>query len=295
MGVIIKTTASRGFCFGVRRALKIVEKVARERGGIETLGDVAHNPKVMGELAGLGCRVASGVDDIRGKAVVTSTHGLAPERLEELRTRQIEIIDTTCPFVRRTQTAARKLARAGFLVVVYGETEHPEVKGILGWAGGRGLATLDTRFLASLSPWPRRLGVVSQTTQVPAQFRRFLKQMVDAAFTQNSEFRFIDTICHDIRERQTQATTLAAGVDLMFVIGGHNSANTRYLTRLCSRLTKTYQVASAEEIQPSWLSGHQRIGVVTGASTPEQTLDETLARLAELTTRPGQQAISPGR
>jgi 4-hydroxy-3-methylbut-2-enyl diphosphate reductase len=283
----IEKAAKCGFCFGVRRALEIVEKAARERGGVEMLGAVVHNSKVMQELAGLGCRVASSVDDIQGSVVVTSAHGIAPERLEELKARRIEIIDTTCPFVRRAQTAARKLARAGFFVVVYGEPEHPEVKGILGWAGGRGLATLDTRFLSSLRPLPRRLGVLSQTTQVPAQFRRFVKKLIDEAFTQDSELRFIDTICHDIRERQTQAARLAARVDLMLVIGGHNSANTRHLARLCSRITKTYQVALAEEVQPSWLKGHQRVGVVTGASTPAQTLEEILARLGELTASPG--------
>lgn len=287
MSAKIKKAEKCGFCFGVRRALEIVEKAARERGGVEMLGAVVHNSKVMRELAGLGCRVASSVDDIQGSVVVTSAHGIAPERLEELKARRIEIIDTTCPFVRRAQTAARKLARAGFLVVVYGEPEHPEVKGILGWAGGRGLATLDTRFLSSLRPLPRRLGVLSQTTQVPAQFRRFVKKLIDEAFTQDSELRFIDTICHDIRERQAQAAELASRVDLMLVIGGHNSANTRHLARLSSRITRTYQVASADEVRPSWLEGHQRVGVVTGASTPAQTLEEILARLTELTASPG--------
>ncbi len=287
MGLRIERIERSGFCFGVRRALEIVGRAAREHGGVEALGAVVHNLKVMQGLAESGCRVASSVDDIQGNVVVTSAHGVAPEQLEELKARRIEIIDTTCPFVRRAQTVAKKLVRDGFLVVVYGEPEHPEVKGILGWAGGRGLATLDTRFLSSLDPLPRRLGVLSQTTQVPARFQRFVKRLVDEAFTQDSELRFVDTICHDIRERQVQAAGLAARVDLMLVIGGHHSANTIHLAQLCSRITRTYQVASAEEVQPSWLKEHQRIGVVTGASTPEQTLNEILDRLAELTASPG--------
>ncbi|MFA5315865.1 MAG: 4-hydroxy-3-methylbut-2-enyl diphosphate reductase [Dehalococcoidales bacterium] len=287
MTVIIEKAAQVGFCFGVGRALEIVERMARERGGIEMLGAVVHNSRVMEELESLGCRVARGPDDVRGSAVVTSAHGIAPEMLKELKARRIEVIDTTCPFVRRAQTAARKLARDGFLVVVYGEAAHPEVKGILGWAGGRGLATLDTGFLASLHPQPRRLGVVSQTTQVPARFQRFIKKLVSEAFTQNSEFRLVDTICHDIRQRQAQAAELAGRVNLMIVVGGRESANTRYLASLCSRITMTHRVASAGEIKPPWLQGHQRIGIASGASTPEITLAEVMARVKELTAGTG--------
>ncbi|MFH0941710.1 MAG: 4-hydroxy-3-methylbut-2-enyl diphosphate reductase [Chloroflexota bacterium] len=291
----IEKAGQSGFCFGVGRALEIVEKAARERGGVEMLGSVVHNDRVMAELENLGCRVARAPDDIRGAAVVTSAHGITPELLREFKERGIEVIDTTCPFVRRAQTAARKLARAGFFVVVYGEAAHTEVKGILGWAGGRGLAALDTRFLASLQPLPRRLGVVSQTTQMPARFQRFIKKLVSEAFTQNSEFRLVDTICYDIRERQAQAADLAARVDLMIIVGGRESANTRHLARLCSRITRTHRVAEAREIRPSWLRGHRHIGVAGGASTPQSSLAEVLARLRELTAGSGSPVKSPGR
>lgn len=295
MGIKIEKAAQNGFCFGVGRTLEIVEKVARERGGVEMLGSVVHNDRVMAELESLGCRVARAPDDIRGGTVVTSAHGITPAMLKELKERGIEVIDTTCPFVRRAQTAARKLAGAGFFVVVFGEAAHPEVKGILGWADGRGLATMDTRFLASLQPLPRRIGVVSQTTQVPAQFQRFIKKLVSEAFTQNSEFRLVDTICHDIRERQAQAAELAARVDLMIIVGGRESANTRHLARLVSRITSTHRVASAGEIKPSWLRGHRHIGVAGGASTPQSSLAEVLARIEELTSGTGSPAKSPGR
>jgi len=285
MAVKMEKAAHSGFCFGVGRALEIVEKAARERGGIETLGAVVHNARVTAELEKLGCRAASGPDDIRGRAVVTSAHGISPELLKALKARRIEVIDTTCPSVRRAQTAARRLARDGFLVVVYGEAAHPEVKGILGWAGGQGIATMDTKFLSSLKPLPRRIGVVSQTTQVPAHFQRFIKKLVSEAFTQNSEFRLVDTICHDIRERQAQAARLAKRVDLMLIVGGRESANTRHLARLVSRITPTHRVASAKEIRPSWINGKQRIGVAGGASTPESALEEVLARLKELASK----------
>ncbi len=199
--MIIEKAAKTGFCLGVRRAINTLERVAREHGGVETLGAVVHNQQVLNKLAEIGVSVASDISEIKGDTVVTSTHGVSPALEEEIRSRHITVISTTCPFVRRAHVAARRLAQSGFLVVVYGEADHPEVKGILGWAKGKGIATLDENFLNRLDPIPRRLGVLSQTTQIPASFAEFTKKLIDCAFTKDSEIRIIDTICHDIRER----------------------------------------------------------------------------------------------
>jgi len=278
----IEKTSELGFCFGVRRAISILEKVARERGGVETLGAIVHNQQVLDKLSEIGVRVAGSIDDIRGSSVVTSAHGVSPELQAELQARRIDIIDTTCPFVRRAQRAARKLARAGFSVIVYGDAEHPEVKGILGWAGGKGLATLDEEFVSRLEPLPRRLGILSQTTRIPAHFTRFAGRLIEAAFTRDSEVRVIDTICHDIRRRQAAAVDLARGVDLMVIIGGRDSANTHRLAELCSAVTPTYLVETADEIEPSWLQDKHHIGVTAGASTAGPTINEVLTRLETL-------------
>ncbi len=268
-----------GFCFGVKRAIDVLEKVARERGGVETLGAVVHNRQVLQKLAAIGVKVARNVDDIRGDVVVTSSHGISPQLEEEIKDRNIEIISTTCPFVLRAQVAARRLAEAGFLVIIYGDAEHPEVRGILGWTKGRGLAALDDKFIARLDQIPRRIGILSQTTQVPAYFTDFVKKLIDTAFIRDSEMRIIDTICHDIRERQAAAIELAGQMDLMLVVGGHHSANTNRLAELCSQVTETYLIETAAEIQPSWLEGKRRIGVTAGASTDEQTVNEVLKSL----------------
>ena len=278
----IEKTSELGFCFGVRRAITILEKVARECGGAETLGAIVHNQQVLDKLSEIGVRVAGSIDDIRGNSVVTSAHGVSPELRTELQARQIDIIDTTCPFVQRAQRAARKLARAGFSVIVYGDAEHPEVKGILGWAGGEGLATLDEGFVNSIEPLPRRLGILSQTTQIPARFAHFAGRLIEAAFTRDSEVRVIDTICHDIRRRQAAAVDLARGVDLMVIIGGRDSANTHRLAELCSVVTPTYLVETAGEIERSWLQGKHHIGVTAGASTAGPTINEVLIRLETL-------------
>jgi 4-hydroxy-3-methylbut-2-enyl diphosphate reductase len=280
--VKIGKTREIGFCYGVKRAINILEKVARERGGVETLGAVVHNQQVLQRLAEIGVRVVQSIDKIQGDTVAISSHGVSPQMEEEIRARHINIIDTTCPFVHRVQIAARRLAKSGFWVIIYGDADHTEVRSVLGWAEGRGLATLDEKVIVKLDPLPRRLGVLSQTTQIPAHFTEFVKRLIDSAFTRDSELRIIDTICHDIRRRQAEALDLAGSVDLMLVIGGHGSANTNRLAELCSKATETHLIETAEEISPSWFQGKKRIGVTSGASTPEQTMDEVFARLEGL-------------
>jgi len=278
----IEKTGEIGFCFGVKRAIDMLEELSRERGGVETLGAVVHNQQVLQRLAESGVRVARGVKYIQGDTVAISSHGVAPEMEEELRARHIDIVDTTCPFVHRLQTAARRLAESGFFVIIYGDAGHTEVKGVLGWADGKGLATLDDEVVSRLKPLPRRIGVLSQTTQIPAHFVEFVKKLIDGAFSKDSELRIIDTICHDLRKRQAQALELARRVDLMLVIGGHGSANTNRLAELCSAATETCLVETAEEIKPSWFKGKHHIGITSGASTARADIDEVLARLKTL-------------
>jgi 4-hydroxy-3-methylbut-2-enyl diphosphate reductase len=280
--VKIEQTKAIGFCYGVKRAIELLERIAHERGGVETLGAVVHNQQVLQRLAGIGVRVAPTIDDIQGKIVAISSHGASPQIEGKLRARHIEVVNTTCPFVHRVQIAARRLARNGFFVLIYGDADHTEVKSVLGWAGGKGVATLDEKLVAKLKPLPRRLGILSQTTQIPAHFTQFVKRLIDSVFTRDSELRIIDTICHDIRRRQAEALELAGRVDLMLVIGGRGSANTNRLAELCSTVTKTYLVETAGEIKPAWFKGKKNIGITSGASTAEQTIDEVLTRLEGL-------------
>ena len=282
MPLRIEKAAATGFCIGVKRAIDTLEKIALERGQVETLGEVVHNRQVMQRLSEKGIKVASSIDDIQGNTVVISAHGVGPGIEEEIQARGIQIVNFTCAFVHRAQLAARRLARAGFFVIVYGDASHPEVKGILGWADGKGVATMDIASIAALNPLPRHLGVLSQTTQIPVYFRHFVKKLVDVALVKDAELRIIDTICHDILERQQTALELANRVDLMLVIGSHTSANTNHLTELCATVTKTFRIETAEEIQPSWLEGHRHIGVTSGTSTAEQTIDEGIEKLKTL-------------
>ncbi len=271
-----------GFCFGVRRAIDLLVEAAGKYGAIETMGAVVHNQPVVEKLEGIGITIAESIGAIKGSRVAIRSHGVSPDEEAELRARQIEIIDTTCPFVHRAQIAAKRLAEAGFFTVIFGDALHPEIKSVMGWAQGKGTATLDVEALKKLENIPRRLGVLSQTTQIPEKFNAFVKSIVDVALAKDSELRIIDTICHDIRERQAASLDLARRVDLMFVIGGHNSANTHHLFDLCAGVTQTYLVETAGEIEPPWLTGHRRAGVTSGASTDEETIDEVIAGLKSL-------------
>ena len=282
MAIRIEKAAGIGLCFGVKRAIDILERAARKHGGVETLGAVVHNQQVLQRLAEIGVRVTRGLDDIQGNTVAIGTHGVSPQLEAEIRARHINIINTTCPFVHRAQITARKLAKSGFFVIIYGDANHPEVRGVLGWANGQGEAMLDDRFIAKFDPLPRRLGVLSQTTQIPAHFTEFVKKLIDSALAKDFELRVIDTLCHDIRKRQTTALELANRVDLMLVIGSHTSANTNCLAQLCAKATTTYLVETADEIQSSWLQGQCHIGITAGASTAEQTINEVVTRLEAL-------------
>jgi len=238
-----------------------------------------HNQQVLDKLARVGVKVARSLDEVKGSVIATSSHGISPQLEEKIRARHLDIISTTCPFVNRAQVTARRLAEAGFFVVIYGEAEHPEVKGIMGWTKGKGMATLDEKSIRKLDRIPRRIGILSQTTQIPAKFTEFVRSVIEIAFSRDSEMRVIDTICHDIRERQAAAIKLANKVDLMLVVGGHSSANTNRLAELCSQIVETHLIETAREIEPSWLEGKGHIGITAGASTAEQDVAEVLARL----------------
>jgi 4-hydroxy-3-methylbut-2-en-1-yl diphosphate reductase len=268
-----------GFCFGVRRAIDILEKNVEEYGKLDTLGAVVHNEQVMQRLSKLGINVVHNINDIGSNIVAISSHGVSPETLTKLKAKNLQVLDTTCPFVRRAQLSAKRLNGAGFFVVIYGDSEHSEVKGILGWAGGYGIATTNAQDVNSVERMPRRIGILSQTTQIPEKFTEFSKNILDLVFNKDVEIRILDTVCHDIRTRQKISFELAKRVDLMLVIGGQSSANTKRLLELCSSITESHLIDTIEAIDVSWLKDKHVVGVTSGTSTSIQTIDEVIRQL----------------
>jgi 4-hydroxy-3-methylbut-2-en-1-yl diphosphate reductase len=283
MPIEIKKVNDIGFCFGVRRAISILEKVAREKGKVDTLGALVHNEKVIAELNSRGIDVVDNESEIKSSTVAISAHGVSPQVEAILKEKKVDIIDTTCPDVRRAQKTAQKLAAEGYFVVVYGEASHPEVKGIMGWADEKGLATLDIKGLAVPVTKLRQIGVISQTTQIPENFSTFVKELIDRYLAEGVEIRIINTICHGVRRRQSETFDLAKNVDLMLVIGSRTSANSQRLVELCSGVTETHLILDASDIDPQWLKDKEKVGVTSGTSTSEKSIEEVMLKLESLT------------
>jgi len=275
--VEIEKASEMGFCFGVRRAIKLIEKAARESGPLETLGDIVHNRQVVDSLAVKGIKAVPALDDVTSGTVGIASHGVRPEVIEQAKSRGLQVVDATCPFVRKAQVAAQRLGKAGFWVLVFGDAAHPEVESVLGWAGEKSSASL---YIPSSDTLPRRLGILCQTTQVSRRFAEFVAGIISDASGKTLELRIFNTICDATRKHQVAALRLAARVDLMVVVGGRNSANTNRLAKICSEVgVATYHIETAGEILPSWLKGCNRVGVTAGASTPDEVITEVIRTL----------------
>jgi 4-hydroxy-3-methylbut-2-enyl diphosphate reductase len=274
-----------GFCMGVRRAVEMMEVASGQLGPITSLGSTVHNPQVVERLRGHGVDVISSIEQVDARPVAITAHGVAPQVLRELQERGASVVDTTCPIVTRAQQWAKRLVEEGFGVIVFGDPQHKEVRGILGWADGKVLTMKDESALdAPLPDWmPSRVGVLSQTTETEAHFASFVRKLLTVHMDRVSELRVINTLCNATTSQQAATEELSAQVDLMIVVGGRESANTRHLAEVAREHgIKTYHVESADEIERAWLAGHDRVGVSAGASTPDAVIDAVVDRLHAL-------------
>jgi 4-hydroxy-3-methylbut-2-enyl diphosphate reductase len=269
-----------GTCFGVRRALDIVEKALAEHGApICTLGPVIHNPRVVADLEARGVRAVSSPAEAMGRPLVLRAHGVAPEVEDEARALGA-VHDATCPLVKRVHDIVERLAASGYDVVIAGEKGHSEVLGTLGHAPGSFVAGSAEDVLSLGSGKPTgRIGVVAQTTLE----RDVLSAICDALLDRSNELLVHNTICDATSKRQGAAAELAKVADVMLVLGGRNSANTRHLADICQgSCTSTHHVEGADEIEPSWFDGAGLIGVTAGASTPQDQIDELVSAVREM-------------
>ena len=270
-----------GFCWGVRRAIDIMEKAADEKGEIISLGPIVHNPQVVRELEGRGVRTAGDLSDGDSLPVAITAHGVGPEVLEDARSRGNEVIDTTCPIVTRSQRWAKKMTEAGFTLVIFGNPNHREVKGVLAWAGANAIAIRDGDPLPA--ELPSRLAVISQTTQSPERFAEFVSRLMQEHVGRIGELRVINTLCDVTSSQQAAARELAQEVDLVLVVGGRSSANTRHLLDVCKEEgSVAYHVEGPDELKPEWLKGCKSVGVTAGASTPDSAVESVVRQVQRL-------------
>ena len=258
-----------GFCYGVKRAIKIARENAAPDGSACTLGPIIHNPQMVERLKDEGVGTIDCLDDLKRGKVIIRSHGVGPETYERAEAMGLECVDATCPHVKKAQLSAKELAEEGRFVVIVGEKEHPEVHSIVQWAGGN-VAVIETVAEAASVPNASRLGIISQTTFSGERFREIVSALLD----KSRDIRVMRTICTATDQRQRAARELASKVDVMLVIGGKNSANTTRLAQLCAKICRTYHIETAEELRPAWFDNIEKIGITAGASTPDWIIKE---------------------
>lgn len=265
MKILINKNA--GVCWGVERAIEMAYKTVREHKHeqIVSLGPLVHNPEVVQDFRQKGVEVIGSLDEADQKdKVIFRSHGVPQELYQQAEQKQLDVIDATCPFVKRSQNYARRFSKMGYTVVVVGDKNHPEMKSVQSFIKGPYLITMNLKDLEQLAP-ETRVGVIAQTTITSS----LLNKVIDLCRERFKEVKVHDTICDATKIRQEEAAELAHQVDCMIVIGGKNSSNTKKLTHICKDIQpKTYQIEHEREIDFNWFQEINILGITAGASTP---------------------------
>lgn len=270
---------SAGFCFGVKRATNMAFAAADQYKHICSHGPIIHSPQMVEKLAEQGVDVVSNIEDIPSGAVIIRSHGVTSDELHQILDRDLDIIDATCPFVKKAQDYAKQLSEEGYAVVLAGESEHPEVQGIISYAKDTDVYTVANLEEADKLPRIKKIGVVAQTTQSYDNFC----QIVEACLSKCQELRVFNTICDATTVRQNEASAIAGKVELMLVIGGYNSANTTRLARICKEIqSRTFHVETDREIKADWFGNIDSVGITAGASTPQWIIDDVYEKVSQV-------------
>ena len=266
-----------GFCFGVERAVDMVEEALEEGGSIRSLGALIHNSQEMQRLEAKGVTtIDRPAEADAGAVAVIRAHGVTPSVQRELEERAARVIDATCPFVTRVQHLAERAAAEGRDVVVAGNPDHPEMIGVVGYAPANTYVVRDAGEVAAL-PSLRRPLVVSQTT---LKLKTFQEVAEAVRARSDVEPQVVNTICSATRDRQDAARALAGQVDAFYVIGGRHSSNSVKLLAVCQeQCERSFLIETADEINPRDLAGVNRVGVTAGASTPNWLIEQVVERL----------------
>jgi len=276
----INIAKKAGFCFGVKRAIDITFNLAKEDNkGLYTYGPLIHNPQVVEELRLKGVK---SVDDLTSpdiRTIIIRTHGVSPDVYAETSRMGYNVIDATCPFVKKAQNFAQVLNDEGYQVLIIGDKEHPEVQGLIGFAGGKAVVAEDEDQLPSLK---NKVGIIVQTTQPFDTFRKIVLQVISTV----REVKIYNTICDFTAQRVKETRELAKKVELMLIVGGKNSSNTNQLVKLSKDVcAKVYHVETAEEIKEEWFQGVENVGITGGASTPQWIIDAAVNKIREISVR----------
>jgi len=273
----IEKAKSYGFCFGVKRAVEIAE----ESKNAVTLGPLIHNPLEIKRLAdNYNVKYVKSIDEIdeNVKRVIVRTHGIPKESLNRLKAKNIEIIDATCPFVKKPQEIVEEMSKQGYDIVIFGDKNHPEIQGVMSYA-------VHERVYVVLSPdelkdikLKEHIATVAQTTR---KINDYLK-ITDYLIKNYKEVRVYNTICNATFENQDAVKNLAKKADIMIIIGGKNSSNTKQLYNIANEYCESHLIESEEELQKEWFEGKSHCGISAGASTPEWLVEKIISKIKEL-------------
>jgi 4-hydroxy-3-methylbut-2-enyl diphosphate reductase len=264
-----------GFCPGVKRAWSLVEKTVQGKpDSVYILGELIHNKQAIQRLSKWGIKTINSLKEIRGKgAVIIRAHGEPPQTYQKLKKLKLKIIDTTCPSVARVQRLANQLEKEGYLVIVCGENDHPEARATVGYTKkGIIVGSIEE---ATKIPSGKKIGIVSQTTFSPTVFEQICRLLKK----KSSGFKSLGTICNFTQQAQKEAKEIAKKVDLMIVVGGKHSSNTKRLAEVCQKIIPTYHIETAKELKKEWFMGAKKVGLTAGASTPDWIIKEVQRKL----------------
>lgn len=276
----IRLAESAGFCYGVKRALDTVAEAAGSGNKpMFTLGPLIHNPQTIEKLEQAGVK---SISDLRlvspGSIIVMPTHGVPKQVIEQAHDAGLEIIDVTCPFVANVHRLAEQLVSEGYQILVLGDEGHTEVRGLMSRAGDDAVVISNDDDLSGVT-LKKHIGILAQTTQSVERYKNLVGEVAGRAY----EVRAYNTICNATMERQHEALKVAREVDVMIVVGGRNSANTRRLSEICAETdVPTHHVELAEEILPDWFATCRLVGITAGASTPDWIIDEVIKRIKSI-------------
>lgn len=262
-----------GFCFGVKRAINLTKQALAERPDVFILGDLVHNKRVTDELENKGLRKVEDYQNETAGTMVIRAHGLPKAKIAEARNRGLEVVDATCPIVLRAQEAAQTLEQRGCQVVIIGDKNHAEIKGIIGALENEVIVINSVEALReakSSRKLLRKVGVIFQTTLALELCHSIVNEMLMMC----KDIQIINTICRPVQNRQDDAVELASKVQLMIVVGSRTSANTMELSELCRHHNpNTLHVQNAEELSPEQFVQYDRVGIASGLSTPEDLVE----------------------
>lgn len=271
----IRLASNYGFCFGVKRAIEI----AQEHKGAVTYGPLIHNKDEINRLKNdFNIGLVENIDQIKkDTTVVIRTHGIPQEELKMLQKKEHKVIDATCPYVTTPQNIVNKMSHEGYSIVIFGDKSHPEIKGVKSYTESPDdtFVVLEEEELDAL-PLKGKVAVVSQTTKKPEDFAK----IVTALLKTRKEVRVFNTICNATFENQDAASELAKEADIMIIIGGKHSSNTKQLHSICERDCKeSYLVENEKDLQPVWFEGKKLCGISAGASTPDWIVQNVINQI----------------